>query len=428
MPFHWNWLRCDFEDPVEVRSFAALKVVANGEVLTRFYDHLVGGERDTINVALYPLALAIAENWWRLLYEPRKSEEENSTAEIRHSLDSWMNGFVFPALTVWSSGDDAITIEHPNVRTQHSNLEFLPAAVSFSNLPRDDVEGNLFELVQAVLGRMPSGAATPLEAAWNRVLESLSDADERQYCQAAGRLGIDPYDPDSEDISGFAQELSEGLFVNICEAATPAELRGAVEWAREGTRQLSAFPDIDIGHFGDMPARNARDRIWEHGYEAARLVRRNLRLDALTPRRVVDQIFGAAVGTDGIAGPHPFALEAIAGRRNGAMRVVAPRTTARQRRFSLCRASYLAWKTADGEASAVTTATTLDQQASRAFAAELLAPEQLLRELAGRDGLTPERIGAFAEENICPEAAIIWQAYNHGIALRGVTLPRTKLM
>jgi len=424
MFLHWEWLRNNLDDPVEAKSFAAVKIAVNEDVLTRVYDRSAEGERDAINIALYPLALAIAENWWRLLYEPRKSEEESGAAELRHSLDSWMNGFVFPAVTLWSGGDDVIIIEQPKIRPQHSNLEFLPSDISGTNLPRPDVEENLFELVQAVLGRISKNDSAALEAAWKRVLESLSDIDEKRYCEAAGRLGVDPYDPDSEDISQFAQKLSDRLFANICEAARLTELSEAIEWAKEGVRRLSEFPDIDIAHFGEMPTRNIRSKIWDHGYEAARIVRRNLHLDGLNPRRVVDQIFGAAVAAEGIAGKHPFALEAIANRRDGRIRVVVPRTTARQRRFKLCRASYLAWRYVEGESSAVTTASTLDQQASRAFAAELLAPEELLREIAGSDGLTAEKIDAFAEESVCPEAAIIWQAYNHGIPLRGVALPR----
>jgi hypothetical protein len=431
MPFNWKWLRGDFDDPIEARSFAAVKVALNGEVLTRSYDHIAEGERDTINVVLYPLALALAQNWWTLLYEPRKSEETGDLVEIRHSLDSFMNGFVFPALTVWSGGDDAITLEHPHIRQGHSNLEFLPANEAVSNLPREEVEGNLFKLVTAVVQRMPKGAAaTGLEDAWNRVLESLGNSDERQYCEAAGRLGIDPYDPDAENISGFSEGLSEHLFANICEAATPPEMPSAIEWAREGARNIKNFPDVDIGQFGAMPIRNPREKIWIHGYESARLARSNLDLDGFNPRRVVDKIFGAAVSADGfaIAGRTPFGLEAIANHRDGTMRVAIPRISARQRRFRLCRASYLAWKTIDDESSAVTTATTLDQQASRAFAAELLAPAQLLSELAGQDGLTPEKIEALADESVCPEAAIIWQAHNHGIRLRGVTLPTTSII
>ena len=431
MVFQWNWLRGQFDDPIETKTFAALKLDLNGEVVTRLYDRIAEGERDTVNVPLYPLALAIAENWWTLLYEPRKSDEGNSLVEIRHSLDSYMNGFVFPALTLWSGGDDAITVEHPPIRPQHSNLEFLPATASVTNLPRDEVENNLFELVQVVTKRVPDGpASAQLRDAWTRVLESHQNEDERQYCEAAGRLGFDPYDPDAEDISGFAAGISEHLFSDICDAATPAELQTATDWAREGTRRLENFPAIDISQFGAMPERDPREKIWVHGYEAARKVRRNLHLEDSNPRRVVDSMFGAAVRAGGaaIGGVHPFALEAIANRRSGAMRVAIPSTSARLRRSRLCRASYLAWKTVDGDSSAVTTATTLDQQASRAFAAELLAPAELLRGLAANEGLTPEKIESFAKQNVCPEQTILWQAHNHGIPLRGVALPRTHML
>jgi hypothetical protein len=377
------------------------------------------------------LALAIAENWWPLLYEPRKSDESNSLTEVRHSLDAYMNGFIFPALTLWSGGDNTITFEHPTIRPQHTNLEFLPASTNITNLPRGAVEENLFELVCAVIERMPEGAAsTHLLETWDRVLDSLRSRDEQEYCKAAGRLGINRYDPDVDDISGFAEGLSEQLFSNICEAARPAELQIATEWAREGTRRLNDFPNVEISHFGTMPERDPRGKIWIHGYEAARLVRRNLHLEHINPRGVVDSIFGSAVRADtpAVGGAHPFALEAIVNRTNGAMRVAIPATVARLRRSRLCRASYLAWNTAEGESSAVTTATTLDQQASRAFAAELLAPVEWLKELAGQDGLTSEKIEAFADENVCPAQTIIWQAYNHEVPLRGVSLPRSRMM
>jgi len=329
-------------------------------------------------------------------------------------------------LTLWSSGDDAITIERPNVRQQYTDLKFFPPLASEASLPRDEIEGNLFDLVRSVLDRLPqSNDASRLHDAWNRVLESLGDPDGRQYCQAAGRLGIDPYDPDSDDISELAQGLSSHLFANICEAVKPKELQTATVWAREGMRHLDTFPDIAIEHFG-APARRAGEKIHIHGYETARFVRRKLGLDDLNPRRLVDNLFGSAVRAGGhaVAGSHPRALEALATRRNGAMRAAIPATSAKLRRWGLCRAFYLTLKTADDDFSAVTTAATLDQQASRAFAAELLAPAALLEERAGADGLTPEAIETIAEESICPEAAVIWQAHNHGIPLRGVALPK----
>jgi len=89
MKLEWQWLRGEFDDLVEVKSFAALKIVLNGEVLTRLYDQIAGGQRDSINIVLFPLALRLAENWWTLLYEPRKSDQSNSVIEARHSLDAY---------------------------------------------------------------------------------------------------------------------------------------------------------------------------------------------------------------------------------------------------------------------------------------------------------------------------------------------------
>jgi hypothetical protein len=426
MAFEWEWLRGDLDDPVDVKTFAALRIVLNGQIATRLYDQIAGGQRDAVHVALYPLALFIAENWWPLLNEPRKSDEDDSYAEIRHSLDAYMRGFVFPALTVWSGGGDAITVETPDFRQQFSDLEFLHPQAQVSNLLRTEVEEDLYTLLAAVVDRVPRrGPGTPLHEAWDRVLGSLEDDEERRYCVSAGKLGIDPYHPDALDITELADGLSEHLFSDICEAATPDELPAAVEWAREGHHHSGAFPEVDIRAFGPVTVKDPRSKVYDHGYEVARIVRQNLGLEGLNPRRTVDRFFGAAVRADahGIVGARPLALEGVAIRSDSTMRVLIPKVSARLRRSTLCRASYLAWRTADGDSSAVTTATTLDQQASRAFAAEMLAPAEFLKGRAGPNGLTPNDVVTIASENVCPEATVIWQAHNHGIPLRGISLP-----
>lgn len=424
----WHWLRGDFDDVVEARTFAALRIVLNGQIATKVYDHIAGGERDSINIALFPLGLCLAENWWSLLYEPRKSIEEDSSIGIRHSLDAYMNGFVFPPLTIWSGGDDAIIFERPDVRQEFSGLVFLREPDRPVSLARGEVEDELFRLVDALVDRLPNrDVGVPLVEAWNRVRETLGDEDERRYCIAAGRLGLNPYDPESPDLTDAVDGLSDHLFANICEAVTPAELKPATDWARDGANRLDAFPEIDVSPLGKETARNPQTTIWDHGYDAARTLRHNLGLDAMSPRRAIDSIFGAAVRADAPTIPtaHPLALEAVAGRSNGGMRVAIPNVPARFRRSTLCRAYYLGWRTGDGDCSAVTTAGTLDQQASRAFAAELLAPAEWLKERAGPNGLTADDIDSIATENVCPETTVIWQAYNNRIPLRGVALPRT---
>jgi hypothetical protein len=423
MVFETKWIRGNFDDPLEAATFAMFRINLAGEIVTRFYDRTAGSERDFINVEIYPLALCVAKNWWPLLYEPRKSDERDSLAEVRHSLDAYMTGYVFPAITLWSSGDDAISIEVPDVKQEFSSVEFLPVKNRDVSLARSDVEANLFELVQSVISRLPRGAGNELREVWERVCASMGDQEEQRYCIAAGQLGLDPYDSNQIDIAALSNELSDRLFSDICEAATPQELPDATTWAREGAHRLVTISEI-IGALGKPTPRHPELPIWEHGYEAARSLRQNLNLEGVEPRRAIDQIFGGTIRGEFIRqSPHPYSLNAITGHRDDALKVALPNVSARMRRSTLCRALYVAWRTDEGDFSAVTTAGTLNQQASRAFAAELLAPEYQLRERAGPNGLTEDVIGSIAEENVCPEATVIWHAYNRKIPLRGVPLP-----
>lgn len=428
MALEWKWLRGNFDDPLEQDSFAALKIALGDQLITRIYDRVSGGERDAVHLPLYPLALYVAENWWTLLYEARKTyKHDNSATERYHFLDAYMRGFVFPAITIWSAGKDAVVVETPKVRQQFSSLEFFPPPSEETILPRSEFEQNLFDLVTAVVERVGGHGEQDRELAesWIRVRQSLADEDETKYCLAAGRIGIDPYDPDAADISVFTKGISENLFDDICEAARLDELSTATEWARESIDSMASFPGIDVGAFGVVPTVEPGEKPWCTGYKAARMLRQRLCLEGLSPRRVVDDVFGSAVKKDATAatGIRPSAVEGIVGRRNGTSRLAIPSGPARLRRSTLCRGAYRAWKTEDGEYSAVTSATTLEQQASRAFAAELLAPAEWLRERVGESGLTQNDVEEIAEENICPEQTIIWQAFNHQIPLRGIQPP-----
>lgn len=59
--------------------------------------------------------------------------------------------------------------------------------------------------------------------------------------------------------------------------------------------------------------------------------------------------------------------------------------TGADREFSAARASFLAWNGAEVNSRLVTTARTRQQRASRAFAAELLAPAAFLKKRLGKE-------------------------------------------
>ena len=99
------------------------------------------------------------------------------------------------------------------------------------------------------------------------------------------------------------------------------------------------------------------------------------------------------------------------------MHVLVAARSARQQRFRMCRAVYLGWRAGSNVEAAATRAITWRQQASRAFGAELLAPAKLLKERAGKAGLTKVSVERLASEWMCPPRAIVHQAQNHKIPL-----------
>jgi hypothetical protein len=159
---------------------------------------------------------------------------------------------------------------------------------------------------------------------------------------------------------------------------------------------------------------------WRNGYEAAELLRQRLKLP-LDPRQALRQLFEDAETADGnMSSEIPSnAIEGVVRREGSDIRANVPARSMRQKRFRTCRATYLGWRASNGTDVAVTPAETWRQQASRAFAAELLAPSKLIQERYGRTGLNSVTIERLASEWLCPPRIIVHQANNHKIPVQG---------
>jgi hypothetical protein len=426
--FDPQWLAGHLENPEDAATFAALLVAIDGKAATRVFDRLSGSERDRVRVPLFPLALMVAKGWWALLYEPRRLEEEDEDNFFfaRHRLDAHLGGFVFPPLAIWSGGEEAVLLDTP--RPEQSSVpiartEFLePPLTRPMGVARNEVEDALYLLVEATLSRLSARdlAGSELRDAWDRVRHAMGEPEERDFCVTAGRLGLDPYNPDIPDLGEFAAGLSARQFADLCEAAAPDELPQATAWLRQSASTVRTAPPIAIGDFGDLPHADLQQGAWLEGYQAARAVRTRLGL-GLPPKRAVERLLdGAASDHAMILNPVQGPVEGLVQRKDGAARVAVMGRTAPQRRFRLCRGAYLAWRAGEAGDGLVTVASTRAQQASRAFAAELLAPAELLRERAGAHGLTQDGLDELAHEFHCDPRVIINQARNHRVPLRGI--------
>jgi hypothetical protein len=292
-------------------------------------------------------------------------------------------------------------------------------------MSRGPVEGALSTFIGGVLDRLTARGVdrSSLAQGWETIGASAHDPGERIWCINAGRLGLDPYDPDTPDLARISDGLSDSLFGDVCEATEPSELNPTCNWVRGAAARLSNAPAIPIKPFGAPHRQDLTQPGWRDGYDSARLLRSRIGLTP-DPRRASETLLGDTLQSAQarLDDNTPASMEGLTRRNGPEMRTIVSARSARQRRFRMYRAAYLAWRTGqDGEA-AITTASTWRQQASRAFAAELLAPADLLRDRAGKGGLTQDVVERLATEWVCPPLAIIHQAQNHGVPLRGVQM------
>jgi hypothetical protein len=416
-----RWLDNDLDSPEETASLAEVSVVVGNTEVSSMFDPQTGETVEGPRLPAIVLATGLADHWWTFLYEPQKVEVDPAF-EARHRLDALTRGYVFPPLALWPAGEAMMaSILRADTRF-HRQVFAMPEKRGQWVLPREGVEEALGGFIKSTIDRLTSRdvVASTIEDTWKRIEASASDPDERIWCINAGRLGLDPYDPDTPDLNRLAEGLPEALFGDICEAAAPDDIFRTCQWAASASNRIRSMPAVPMKAFAAPPRRDLSRPGCGDGYDAARLLRSRIGLPA-DPKEAVSALLGDAENPQGQIESAPReAIEGITRRRGGEMRAVLTARSPRQRRFRMCRAVYLAWRAGSNGDAAATTAITWRQQASRAFAAELLAPADLLKERAGKRGLTRQMVERLASEWTCPPQAIIHQAQNHNIRLLGV--------
>ena len=418
-----GWLNTSSAD-AEERTITRLTISVSESVITRNVSKRGGGDSDAINTSLLPVAQFISDNWWALLHEPVRP---NITDQFRarHRLDTGARSYAFPALAVWSGGERTVVADWASFGNPYATISFItPKPDEPSQLARDVVEDSLMDLVETVLERTGS-AADEMRSSWDCVSHSIADSDERNYCITAGRLGLDPYDPESPDLTVWTDGIGEALFKDVSEIVEVENLSATSTWLRENEIRLKIFPETNLSHFGISAKDDHKQASWVAGVESAKILQAAVGMDVEKPRGSVDQILGGLVADGGeLSTMGPAGVTALIQRLGSSARIGTVARSSRQRRFRGCAAVYMAWTAADGEDRATTEALTRRQQASRAFAAEMVAPREALLARANRNGFDDEYLQDLAGEFICPYETVMWQAWRAGIPLRGINMMR----
>jgi hypothetical protein len=270
-------------------------------------------------------------------------------------------------------------------------------------LAMDDVVLGLQEFIAKVLRRV-DGLVDPrvlrLREEWHAITSSTPA--EAAFCRAAGRLGLDPYDADSvppdlalllESALGAGGESS--MVADFLDAATPETAIAGWQWVdeRSSTFGLRARPRSDAGPLRSSGHATAATA----GYALAHEVRERAQLESsapLTALALAARSLGIATWSFRPCAPCPDLLPTIRAavgwhEQDEALVVAAGSGSVNSQRFLEARSLYHAAYGCARGPRLLTTAHTWDQQASRAFAAELLAPRAALsaRGSRCRDGI-----------------------------------------
>lgn len=368
--------------PEERATVADLRLWLNGRNVTTYVS---GGQiADHVTVALFGLVNGLVHDWWTIF----------GSRDKEFSLRRYRTGYLLPDMRFHFDGA-ALSISACECADIDPDLRFLGGTQEVLN--REEGEARLSALIVETLARLAQAGLGSNSAAirWERVQSSRRSGESR-FCEAAGSLGLDPYDiPD--EAAGFI-ETAEGIFDDeplmefVSDASNVDRLR-LIEWVKRMTKikghqyRLAKLRPI-VEQIDAEAGRSPNEQAWAIGYRRARAMRGALGLGQahgfgsfreLAERLGASKQFNLAPKVDGINALRSEGLDGINIHiRNHGDRDYAPT----MHLFALARAIGDAACFPAKEAAPINRLKhAYRQSAGRAFAAEFLAPIDEVRSM-----------------------------------------------
>lgn len=427
------------KDKVLARTWARLEIRAEDHVPERYWPSNVISSAESVQRGIYgsvfPLAEWVVENWWFLLHEPCRVPELPNGRSLakdpyqrqwvqRHNLLAAREGGSLPDLYFYRDGAAVVAHWFPDPELEDAVRPVRFFTSGKSRISLQDAEASLQRLIEEVLTRLDAATdedTRRLQNNWNALCDSRQN--ERDLCASAAQLGLDPYDPSelTDDLAAVVEsqvsKLGEELRTDLLQASTASSLASDLDWVNHalGKGELAAT------HASmSAPFRNGHRSAHALGYQLAEQFRNQIGLRA-QPVDNLAQLLQAKCGWPQEPEIHLDSeaanrLAALVGKdRYGLPHVVGPRVNLDAERFRLARAVYfLPSASDDSPPRLLTKAYAWDQRASRAFAAELLAPAEALRAEV-HDGVPHAKVEELAKKFQVSAWVIEHQLQNHRI-------------
>ncbi|WP_426410092.1 hypothetical protein [Bradyrhizobium ganzhouense] len=364
-------------------------------------------QKHSLEIPAYYLAEWVAENWWPLLWEPKKSEDAVFDAAFvrRHSFLAAQRGFALPDVQIVSVGK-SVEVSAAARTSDLAKVRFFNRASA--SLDRKEVEKVLRQFIEGVVARLEEAhiADSFLQAAW--ALISSTDEEEALFCRLAGALGISPYEisePIAELFERLEVTLGAKVLLDLCQVATIEDFPEMAKVTEQAVALTKNAPTSTLSPLSTfkMPSDNVNAVAHRYGVRTADYLRRQLGIKDTDPNGATKIFEKLHVDPKNrVLQKHTdFDEASVTGavvRHDDEMQIALLQETETKRRFSAARAIFSAWSAEDNESMLLTSAVTRDQQANRAFAAELTCPLAIVRSKAKSGRLTSSAISDLVAE------------------------------
>ncbi len=423
-------------DPVERSTWCSLRIRVGERYVSRIWDKTLQSERTSLYLPAFPVAVWIVENWWPLLNELCSWEiVPNSAVDAarsrwlkRHCLRSADSSLMLPALYIFHDGQSLRAEWQSDPQGSMPNMPGEFVADGADSLDSNATQDSLAQFIDMVLARVTEvGDARVHEVVeqWRAI--QGADGEEQAFCTLAGRMGIDPYDHSemTDELARFLEDTvtsPEDLLVrDLTEVARPDSIVQQWSWLSSvGTDLELGSNAVDLSFNLPSPASLPP----QFGYGLARLVRATAGVSAESPLHSVESVTEAVVGRrlrvenrNHVPG---HGIRAIVGQsaRDGDIVAAGPQPfRPDNQRFLNARSLYHALVTTRNGRRLVTDAFSWDQKASRAFAAELIAPQgALVARISGSRADSIE-VESLSREFTASTIVIEKQLENAGVSL-----------
>jgi Zn-dependent peptidase ImmA (M78 family) len=420
---NFEWERPGTAKGDELRAtWASLSITSNGKPITEVLDTQTNSRRSVIYLPLYPLAEWLAENWWFIEAETEKPGDPGY--DSRHNMRHAREGYVLPSLELIPLGNTLMSLQWNRHEYPSAGIRFITE--DRKTLAAHEVLHPLRSLIHAVIYRLEEHGitATPLHEQWNSI--HASSREDREFSYAAARMGLDPFsaeDSVADTIVKAAGQVKNELHGDLFSLASPSSLESIASSLEVATERIAEDESESDGLDYLRQCRvehGVHSTPWAVGYHLANQVRKvtgikwkSRKLEELAEHLRIKRIDDCIIERGNLY----KGIEAFSGcNSKHKPRFIVNKSWPDSQQFAFCRAIFDQLSLPEGQFAAVSALRSERQQMNRAFAAELLAPHQVLKSQLASNWVTQDEIIDLARDFGVSDFVVRNQIINHKLA------------